>query len=131
MELSVFRYHPDPVGSGSVVPSDASCQCCDEARGFVYDGPVYSEEDVDAVCPWCIASGEAHEKFDATFVDSEAFADGTPESAMDEIVEHMAHDSLVGWGWHPGDGRAPAPGTQAAFGKLTQAWVDSGARCPA
>ena len=30
---------------------------------------------------------------------------------MDEIVEHMAHDSLVGWGWNPGAGREPVPGT--------------------
>lgn len=47
-----------------------------------------------------------------------------------ELVRHNGTDPLVGWGWHPGDGRAPAPGTQAAFGKLTQAWVDSGAKCP-
>ena len=29
---------------------------------------------------------------------------------LDEIVEHMAHDELVGWGWEPGDGREPVPG---------------------
>ncbi len=50
---------------------------------------------------------------------------------LDEIVEHNAHDSLVGWGWNPGAGRTPAPGTQAEFGALTRAWVDSGAQCPA
>jgi hypothetical protein len=49
---------------------------------------------------------------------------------MAELVEHMAHDSLVGWGWAPGAGRAPAPGSQAAFGELIQAWADSGAACP-
>jgi hypothetical protein len=43
----------------------------------------------------------------------------------------MAEDSLVGWGWHPGAGRAPAPGTQAEFGALIKAWADSGAACPA
>ena len=43
----------------------------------------------------------------------------------------MAHDDLVGWGWHPGDGREPAPGTQAAFGALIKYWVDTGAACPA
>lgn len=46
------------------------------------------------------------------------------------IVEHMAHDELVGWGWEPGEGREPAPGSQAAFGELIQAWVDTGAHCP-
>jgi hypothetical protein len=47
-----------------------------------------------------------------------------------QLVEHNTHDGLVGWGWNPGDGRAPAPGTQAEFGALTKAWVDSGAACP-
>jgi hypothetical protein len=50
---------------------------------------------------------------------------------LSKIVEHMSHDSLVGWGWNPGDGREPAPGTQAEFGELIKAWVDTGAACPA
>jgi cytochrome c5 len=44
--------------------------------------------------------------------------------------EHMAHDSLVGWGWAPGGQREPAPGTQAQFGALIKAWIDTGAACP-
>lgn len=51
--------------------------------------------------------------------------------SLAQIHEHMAQDSLVGWGWDPGRGRTPAPGTQAQFGELTKAWIDSGARCPA
>lgn len=46
------------------------------------------------------------------------------------LHEHMAHDSLVGWGWDPGDGREPAPGTQAVFGEIIKAWIDTGAVCP-
>ena len=49
---------------------------------------------------------------------------------MQQIVEHMAHDDLVGWGWHPDVGRKPAPGTQKQFGALIKAWVDTGAACP-
>ena len=48
-----------------------------------------------------------------------------------QIAEHNAHDGLVGWGWNPGAGRAPAPGSQALFGELSKAWVASGAKCPA
>ena len=48
-----------------------------------------------------------------------------------QIEEHMAHDSLVGWGWMPGANREPAPGTQAQFGALISAWIASGAACPA
>lgn len=47
-----------------------------------------------------------------------------------QIAEHNAHDELVGWGWHPGAGREPAPGTQQAFGELVTAWIDTGAECP-
>ncbi|MGF1542894.1 MAG: Isoquinoline 1-oxidoreductase subunit [Parvularculaceae bacterium] len=47
------------------------------------------------------------------------------------VHEHMAEDGLVGWAWDPGEGRAPAPGSQAVFGELTQAWIDAGAHCPA
>ncbi|HEV7250255.1 MAG TPA: Isoquinoline 1-oxidoreductase subunit [Shinella sp.] len=53
------------------------------------------------------------------------------DKTMAEMVEHMAHDDLVGWGWDPGEGREPVPGTQEEFGKIIQAWVDTGAVCPA
>lgn len=49
---------------------------------------------------------------------------------LKEIVEHMAEDHLVGWGWHPGTGREPAPGSQEVFGELIAAWVKTGAVCP-
>jgi hypothetical protein len=47
-----------------------------------------------------------------------------------QIHDHMANDHLVGWGWNPGEGRRPAPGTQVQFGDLIQAWIDTGAKCP-
>ena len=50
--------------------------------------------------------------------------------SLAQIHEHMASDPLVGWAWHPGDGRAPAPGTQAQFGYLIEAWIATGAHCP-
>jgi hypothetical protein len=46
------------------------------------------------------------------------------------LHEHVAHDDLVAWGWNPGQGREPAPGTQELLGQLIQAWIDSGAECP-
>ena len=49
---------------------------------------------------------------------------------LDEIVEHMIEDPLVGWGWAPGAGREPVPGTQEAFGDLIEQWVRTGAACP-
>lgn len=49
---------------------------------------------------------------------------------LEAIHEHNAKDGLVGWGWKPGEGREPAPGSQDVFGQLTRAWIDSGAHCP-
>jgi hypothetical protein len=47
------------------------------------------------------------------------------------LHDHMANDDIVAHGWNPGAGRTPAPGTQAIFGDLIQAWIDTGAECPA
>lgn len=52
------------------------------------------------------------------------------DMTLEEIVDHMKNDSLVGWGWNPPDHLEPAPGNQALLGELTRAWVDAGAHCP-
>ena len=49
---------------------------------------------------------------------------------LSQIHDHVAHDSLVGWAWHPGAQRESAPGTQAAFGALIAAWIATGSDCP-
>lgn len=49
---------------------------------------------------------------------------------MAALLNHMAEDSLVGWGWSPGADRTPVPGTQVEFGALMRAWADAGAHCP-
>jgi hypothetical protein len=48
-----------------------------------------------------------------------------------QVVEHAERDPLVAWGWKPGHGRTTVPGTQARFGALVKAWVETGAECPA
>ena len=50
--------------------------------------------------------------------------------SLEELVHHIGEDTLVGWGWTPGYGRAPAPGTQSQAGALARAWVQTGAVCP-
>jgi hypothetical protein len=51
--------------------------------------------------------------------------------SLQQILTHMATDTLVGWAWAPGFGRKPAPGTQQELGALIDAWVKTGAACPA
>jgi uncharacterized protein len=86
MDLPVFRYHPDPIASGSIVASDAQCACCSARRGFIYTGPVYCERELeDTLCPWCIADGSAHKSFDASFADPAGFADEILPDIVEEI----------------------------------------------
>jgi uncharacterized protein len=40
----------------------------------------------DALCPWCIADGSAHETFDANFIDPARFPDASPRDVIDEIA---------------------------------------------
>jgi uncharacterized protein len=88
MALPHFRYHPDPLMSGSVVASSEACLRCGESRGYLYAGPTYADVDLeDQLCPWCIADGSAHAEFDVDFVDSDAFAEGTPDGAIEEITQ--------------------------------------------
>jgi hypothetical protein len=49
---------------------------------------------------------------------------------LDELLEHMAKDDLVAWGWQPGAGRESAPGDQESLAELIAAWIDTGAACP-
>ena len=87
-ELPAFRYHPNPIDTGSVIASDNPCVVCERRRGFVYAGPVYAEDDFeDEICPWCIASGDAHRSLGVTFVDGEAFSVDTPDEVIGEICE--------------------------------------------
>jgi uncharacterized protein CbrC (UPF0167 family) len=71
-ELPAFRYHPDPVGTGSVVARVIVCGVCGEPREYAYTGPYASPdahyENEDPLCPWCIADGSAALAWKASFV---------------------------------------------------------------
>jgi uncharacterized protein CbrC (UPF0167 family) len=87
MDLPIFRYHPDPIASGSIAASDAECACCNTRRGFIYAGPVYCEQDLeDSLCPWCIADGSAHKTFDASFADPAGFPENIPSAIVEEVA---------------------------------------------
>jgi len=101
MELPKFKYHSDPLQSGSIIESDEMCLCCGDARGYVYGGLPYSEEELeDSICPWCIASGEAHKKFGADFTDYDGIGgygdwDDVASSIKEEIT--FRTPGFTGW----------------------------------
>ena len=108
MSLPIFPYHPDPLATGSVVESEAACAACGRARGYLYGGPVFAEEE-QAFCPWCIADGTAAAAFDAEFTDvADAPAD-VPAEVLEAIAQRTPGFSgwqQERWLYHCGDGAA-------------------------
>ncbi|MEM6290425.1 MAG: CbrC family protein [Myxococcota bacterium] len=99
--LPTFVYHPDPVGTGSVVRTSAAFVCCGRARGLIYAGPVYTAEMLDGrICPWCIADGSAHAKLGAEFTDAGGIGGAVDEAAVPKaVVETVATRTPGFHGW--------------------------------
>jgi hypothetical protein len=124
--------HRPPVirGNGGFGADGMECQTCHGAENVAYVGAAGS---VPGHEPWHLAPasmgwiGLSNGEICAQLKDPER----NGGRSLAEIHEHNAEDGLVGWGWSPGEGRTPAPGSQALFGRLTQAWIDAGAACPA
>ena len=57
--LPVFKYHPDPVATESIRRSPNACPVCLRRRGWEYVTSPYGTEELDHLCPWCIADGSA------------------------------------------------------------------------
>ena len=86
IELPSFTYHPDPIATEAVVPSTEVCECCGEARGYVYCTSPYGLNEIECLCPWCIADGSANKKLGASFVDDYPLASaGVSQSAIEEV----------------------------------------------
>jgi uncharacterized protein CbrC (UPF0167 family) len=100
-ELPSFKYHPDPISTGSIEASDTECVCCGLVRGYIYTGPVYAVGEHDGrICPWCIADGSAHEKLGASFQDEalvggDGGSDEVPKNVMAEVVHRTP--GFSGW----------------------------------
>jgi hypothetical protein len=50
----------------------------------------------------------------------------TPE----QVLEHLASDPLVLWGWNPGEGRAPVDVPHDELVRAARAWIAGGCNCP-
>jgi hypothetical protein len=86
MELPVFRYHADPVETGSIEHKETKCPVCKQKREYVDVGPFFAIEDVEGICPWCIANGSAAKKYDGEFQDSASIESPVEDKFMDELV---------------------------------------------
>jgi uncharacterized protein CbrC (UPF0167 family) len=115
LALPQFKYHPEPLRTGSIIASEGPCACCGRARGYLYVGPFYAEDEPDGeVCPWCIADGSAHARWDASFTDRDGIggygsSDDVPDAVADEIATRtpgFAGWQQEQWWTHCGDGAA-------------------------
>lgn len=101
MSLPFFKYHPDPIKTGAIKKSPKICMCCRKKRGYLYIGPVYSEEPLKkGLCPWCISDGSAHKKFKAEYTDVEAIGNyGRWSKIPQEAIEEIAFKTpgFIGW----------------------------------
>jgi hypothetical protein len=114
VDVPVFRYHPDPVATGSAVRTDEACGLCGVRRGIRYAGPVYGDQP-EALCLHCIQSGEAARRLGvpdvgpAMFSDAVDVPDDVPAGVVDEVVQRTPgfHAWQEGhWLYHCGDAAA-------------------------
>ena len=109
------------------------CQACHMSRTVdLFAGAVASYQSIPGNPRWALAplsmAWEGKSLGDICRQLKDQHRNGGRTLAM--IKQHVATDDLVAYGWHPGAGRVPAPGTQRQAGELVQAWIDTGAECP-
>lgn len=94
----VFRYHPNPLHTGSIIESTKICDSCNTARGFVYIHHFFGRE--RSMCPWCISSGLAFEKLNLYFTPVEAVGGyGVWSDVSDEVKQEIAYRTPGFQGW--------------------------------
>lgn len=49
---------------------------------------------------------------------------------LEKLLDHVANDDLVGWGWNPGDGRSLPPLSRPDTVEQMKIWIAGGAACP-
>lgn len=94
--IPTFKYHPDPIKTGAFLQGKAhTCDCCGQQTDVWYEQPFFAQQDVECLCPECIASGKAAEKFDGEFVDECNVGEVSGEEKLDELLHRTP--SYCGW----------------------------------
>ena len=98
LELPFFKYHPNPLATGAFTQAQYAvvCDCCGCSTHIYYDGPFYAIDDINYLCPNCIASGAAAKKFDGDFQDDGCLE---PKVLDAEKVDELIHRTPGYSGW--------------------------------
>ena len=97
MNIPKFKYHPDPIATGAFQQGEERvCDCCSKKTNIWYELPFYtSEDDIECICPTCISTGEAAEKFNGEFQDSANVDVVSDSSKLDELT--LRTPGYCGW----------------------------------
>lgn len=98
LELPFFKYHPNPLATGAFTQAQYAvvCDCCGCSTHIYYDGPFYAIDDINYLCPNCIASGAAAKKFDGAFQDDCCLESEVLDA---EKVDELIHRTPGYSGW--------------------------------
>lgn len=98
LDLPFFKYHPNPLATQAFTQAQYAvvCDCCGCSTHIYYDGPFYAIDDINYLCPNCIASGAAAKKFDGAFQDNGCLE---PEVLDAEKVDELIHRTPGYSGW--------------------------------
>ncbi|MDE6593746.1 MAG: CbrC family protein [Oscillospiraceae bacterium] len=86
--IPTFKYHPDPIKTGAFEKGEPQeCRCCEKLTDIWYCSPFYTKvEKVNVICPECISSGKAAEKFNGEFQDPANAGEVSDPAKLDELV---------------------------------------------
>lgn len=100
-DLPHFLYHPDPLATGSFVEGEVKvCPSCGKESNIYYDLTPYCIDNIENLCPRCIASGLAAKKFDAEFIqDAEWQGELDPEKNQLLFCQTPGYSSWQGEYW--------------------------------
>jgi hypothetical protein len=128
------HHHIPPIsrGENGLGVAGVSCSSCHTEKNFTLVGTGASYKSIPGHPRWQLApiefAWEGKSIGDICRQIKDEKRNGGRTLAM--LQEHFAKDDLVAWGWAPGEGRVPAPGSQQQVGELVRAWIDTGAACP-
>lgn len=86
--MPIFKYHPNPLETEAFSTGESrTCNCCGRLTDIWYETPFYTRfNDIDCLCPACIADGSAAKKFDGEFQDAYSTDEVSDCQKLDELV---------------------------------------------
>ena len=93
--IPIYKYCEDPLKNGIFKIGKEKCCCCEKDVSIYYEGPMYCKLDIKYLCPSCISTGLAAEKFDLTFVSDTLNDENIDCKCKDELYNRTP--SYISW----------------------------------